>query len=171
MRTRRGQRKTRWPIFVGSAHAMTLEDRFWSKVDKNGPAPAHRPDLGPCQLWTAGVGWKGYGRFWLDGRARFAHRIAYEMNVGPIPTGFELDHLCRVRHCVNDSHLEPVAHVKNIRRGESLPALNARKTHCPRGHAYSGKNLYMSPNSRKRYCRICCAEEQRRRSRKKRVAP
>lgn len=143
---------------------MTLENRFWSKVDKNGPTPACCPDLGPCHLWTAGVFSEGYGGFHLDGHWRKAHRVAYEMNVGPIPTDLELDHLCRVRRCVNASHLEPVTRDENRRRGESVSVLNARKTHCPLGHAYDGKNLYVRPNGSGRYCRICRLESNQRRA-------
>src|SRR6185312_13183624 len=88
--------------------AQDWKERFWAKVDKDGPEPEHRPDLGPCWLWTTGrfsgaVG--GYGQFWrCEGQNLHAHRVAYELLVGPIPYGLHLDHLCRVRHCVNPKH-------------------------------------------------------------------
>jgi len=135
---------------------MTVEQRFWPKVDKNGPTPLHRPELGPCWLWTAGLNVHGYGRIWADGKARYAHHISWELANGqPIPDGLEHDHLCRVRRCVNVSHLDPVAHVENVRRGlGSGFQRNAAKTHCPHGHAYAGENLYVAPDGR-RSCRAC----------------
>lgn len=91
-------------------------ERFWPKVDKDGPVPEHRPDLGPCWVWVAG-GWKrGYGCFYHDNRMTRAHCFAYELLVGPVPDGLELDHLCRNKGCVNPTHLEPVTHDENIKR-------------------------------------------------------
>src|SRR3990167_2082971 len=115
--------------------------RFWAKVDKNGPTPLHRPDLGPCWLWTASKNPHGYGQFVMeyevDGaprkQARGAHRVAYEMAHGPIPKGMQLDHLCHVRACVNDAHLEVVTQQTNLLRGDTFQAKNAAKTHCPKG--------------------------------------
>lgn len=111
-----------------------------------------------CWLWTASLDRKGYGQFrFPDGRTGRAHRYAYESFVGPIPTGLEIDHLCRVRSCVNPTHLEPVTHLENIRRGKTginLAAANLAKTHCPQGHPYSGTNLYVRPNGYRK-CREC----------------
>ena len=78
-----------------------------------------------------------------------AHRVAYELQVGPIPVGLQLDHLCRVRSCVNPAHLEPVTSAENTRRG-----LRAMKTHCPQGHPYAGENLLIRPTGQRR-CRTC----------------
>lgn len=90
---------------------LPVEQRFWMKVD--------RTDT--CWLWTASKTRNGYGMFGvsIDGKVTTspAHRWAYEMLVGPIPTGLQIDHLCRVRHCVNPAHLEPVTGTQNIRRG------------------------------------------------------
>lgn len=126
--------------------------RFWSKVDKGGP--------GGCWLWTASRTPKGYGQFSVGGRKAGnyrmlkAHRVAYLLLRGIIPATLELDHLCRVRHCVNPDHLEPVTNTENIRRGISPSAVGARKTHCPQGHPYSGNNLYTNPSGF-RICRTC----------------
>lgn len=83
-----------------------------------------------------------------------AYRVAYELLVGAIPDGFQLDHLCRNRACVNPAHLEPVTQAVNKARGE-----RAMKTHCPKGHPYSGSNLIREKTGRK--CRICHAANQR----------
>ncbi len=85
---------------------------------------------------------------------RGAHRVAYELSVADIPDGLELDHLCRVRHCVNPSHLEPVTPHENWARGQAISILNAQKTHCPQGHAYDEANTYISGRGI-RGCRAC----------------
>ena len=104
-----------------------LPARFWAKVNQNGPVPAHRPDLGPCWQWTAALDREGYGRFHWLGQNGLAHRIAYEMLIGPMPAGLEPDHLCRNRACVNPLHIEPVTHRENTLRGNSPVAINARR--------------------------------------------
>jgi hypothetical protein len=94
------------------------ERRFWEKVNKDGPVPEHRLDLGPCWIWTGYVAKNGYGQFGLRKGTRLAHRIAYEMLIGPIPDGTVLDHLCSRRACVAVHHLQPVAQRENIKRGQ-----------------------------------------------------
>lgn len=111
-----------------------------------------------CWLWTACLTKNGYGRFSWDGKVRLAHRVAYELLVGPIPEGLEIDHLCRVRHCVNPDHLEPVTRRENIHRGFGITAVHARKTHCPKGHEYTEDNLLLSALDRgNRVCKTCLA--------------
>ena len=111
-----------------------------------------------CWLWTGGVNHGGYGQF-SDGRGKNggAHRAAYEVFVGPIPEGLTLDHLCRVRCCVNPAHLEPVSMQENLRRGNSHLSASIRhskKEHCPKGHPYLGANLYIGTRGQ-RLCRRC----------------
>lgn len=119
---------------------MSAEQRFWAKVDITDT----------CWLWTASLDRNGYARFVAPGH-RYAHRFAYELLVGPIPDGLVLDHLCRVTHCVNPSHLEPTTIADNVRRGMALiPA----KTHCVNGHEISGENAKPRENGRFR-CRTC----------------
>lgn len=124
---------------------MDATERFWAKVDLNGP--------GGCWLWTAGTCPEGYGKFSLNGRSVYAHRTAYEWLVGAIPEGLHIDHLCRVRSCVNTAHLEPVTVGENIRRGQTGSNM-AAKTHCPQGHEYAGANLIVERRG-KRACREC----------------
>lgn len=78
----------------------------------------------------------GYWRLTVNGVRIYAHRHAYELVHGEIPSALVLDHLCRVRWCCNPTHLQPVSNEENILRGESPPARNARKTACPQGHDY-----------------------------------
>src|SRR5690554_6462185 len=102
-------------------------DRFWPKIDRTDD----------CWLWIGKINNRGYGLFYLDRRMQAAHRAAYQLLVGPIPDGLDLDHTCRVRRCVNPDHLEPVTHRENLLRGASFAAVNAAKTHCPHGHEYT----------------------------------
>ena len=131
--------------------------RFWAKVRKTET----------CWLWTGGLTQNKYGRFNVDGRKHrvLAHRYTYELLVGPVPNGTELDHLCRVRQCVNPGHLEPVTHRENILRGNSCGGRRALKTHCIRGHEFTDANTLRSANERK--CRAC----QRERYRKTKATP
>lgn len=138
--------------------------RFWALVNKNGPVPEYAPHLGPCWLWLAHTSSEHYGHFKIGGRPTLAHRWAYKTLVGPIPEGLQIDHLCRVRHCVNPEHMEPVTPLVNTRRGETGQK-NARKTHCPLDHPYDDKNTRRNPRG-DRICRQCHREdEQRRRDR------
>ena len=137
----------------GDTLTNTPEKRFWAKVNKNGPVPDYRPNLGPCWLWIGAGSGKGYRRFWINQHTVRAHRFAYEILVGPIPAGLELDHLCRIRHCVNPAHLEPVPGQVNTLRGISPSAQNAKKTRCPKGHPYDEENTRLYRG--RRYCRAC----------------
>lgn len=130
------------------AQVEEAQTRFWEKV----AAPNERG----CRLWTASVDGKGYGQFWLSGHMVGAHRYAYGLIHGPLAAGAELDHLCRVRTCVNPDHLEAVAHVVNVRRGESPSAKNAKKTHCFKGHP-----IDILLKSGGRACRTCKRAYQR----------
>lgn len=120
--------------------------RFWSKVAL--------PDGNGCMIWLGARNEHGYGRFAVRSKYRRAHRISYEMNVGPILTGLSLDHLCSVRACVAPDHLEAVPQRVNVLRGQSFAAHHAAKTHCPQGHPYDEANTYHSPGG-SRVCRAC----------------
>lgn len=119
-------------------------DRFWTKV---------RP-TGFCWEWTAYIDPAGYGRFRLRTHSAYAHRVSYELLVGPIPDGLTLDHLCRNTRCVNPDHLEPVTQGENSRRARRFASRSAApRTHCKRGHAFDLANTYHGPRGRN--CREC----------------
>ncbi len=95
-----------------------------------------RIDAAGCWIWLGYINAFGYGSRKYRGRNFRAHRLVYLVLKGQIPSGLELDHLCRVRRCVNPDHLEPVTRQEHNRRGTGFSELNRRKTHCPKGHAY-----------------------------------
>lgn len=125
-------------------------ERLMSHVDKQ--------DDG-CWIWTAALDRAGYGRTEDTSQRRkvAVHRFMYELLVGPIPDGLQIDHLCRVRACCNPAHLEPVTSAENTRRGEP-----AQRTHCPSGHLYDRANTYVYAGNG-RHCRACNRAAQRRR--------
>ncbi len=111
-----------------------------------------------CWLWIGTKSRKGYGYIKTGGRSRSAHRMAYELMVGQVPAGLELDHLCCNRACVNPGHLEPVTHLENVRR-----AL-VRRTSCLRGHPFDAENTYSYRG--RRICRECSRSRSREHKRK-----
>lgn len=125
--------------------------------DVNGRIRTHVRKTGPddCWQWEGPRTTNGYGKWNKNGRIRMAHRVIYELLVGPVPEGLELDHLCRNKLCVNPRHLEPVTRTENARRGicgvlRTLKA--AMQTYCKRGHPLI--NAYISPDGH-RHCRAC----------------
>ena len=119
--------------------------RFEKYVD---PEP-----MSGCWLWNGGLFRDGYGNFSAQSGTR-AHRLAYEHFIGPVPDGLVLDHKCRVRCCVNPRHVEPVPNRVNVLRGFGRAALQARQTHCIKGHPLDGQNL-IRRNTGGRRCRTC----------------
>jgi hypothetical protein len=154
-------------------HFLRMQDHdllaalLWPKVDKNGPIPAGRPDLGPCWIFTGRISRDGYGIFDVHSIGVRAHMASYLISTGTLPDGLDLDHLCRVRKCVRPSHLEPVTRQINVLRGVSPVAQQVLVTHCPNGHPYDEQNTYMKHGHRG--CRVCDAARAREKRRQARV--
>jgi hypothetical protein len=108
---------------------LILADRITRRV-------AIDPSSG-CWLWCGSIAPSGYGQLGINKVMQYAHRLAYEQFRGPIPEGLDLDHLCRVRHCINPDHLEPVTRAENNRRAALY---RTRPTTCPKGHPYNEEN-------------------------------
>lgn len=127
--------------------------RFWSHVDKGEPTA--------CWLWKLSVTLKrgGYGQFRCEGKTLRAHKVAYELAVGPVPDGLVLDHICRNPRCVNPAHLDPVPHAENTRRGMAPSAVSKRTNRCARGHGFTAASTYIRPSG-KRECRVCTNDAQ-----------
>ncbi len=116
-------------------------------------------------LWGGAVGDTGYGSVWSGERTMKAHRYVYETLRGPVPHGLDLDHLCRVRSCVNPAHLEPVTRGENLRRSPTkgaqrgnlrngAPKSQHLRQACGRGHAYTPENTIARAHGQ-RWCRTC----------------
>lgn len=134
------------------------EARFWSYVAKTKT----------CWLWTGALDADGYGCIRVAGKNLRAHRSAYNLLVGTIPEGLQIDHVrargCRHRHCVNPGHLEPVTLIENIQRGK-----NKTKTRCKHGHPFSPQNTFFDESGR-RGCRTCRVAAKRRFRQRRAVA-
>ncbi|MFF2502163.1 HNH endonuclease signature motif containing protein [Streptomyces sp. NPDC058067] len=139
----------------GRQHQLTEKQlhRLWGSVE---------PDEAGCWIWTGRLDHRGYGRFSLRRRILLVYRVTYMLLVGEIPAGLHLDHLCRVHACCNPAHLEPVTCRENILRSPIAPAaINARKTHCQKGHEFTPENTVATPTGRG--CLTCQRERGRRR--------
>ena len=146
---------------------MTLEERFWQKVNKDG--------LNGCWEWTGSLDGGGYSMMWHEGRCRRAHIVSYELAKGKVPEGLQLDHICHKpetceggisclhRRCINPDHLEAVTQEENTHRGHHRPqkfyelghAFQRAKTHCPKGHEYTLENTAHRCADGSRRCKQC----------------
>lgn len=146
-------------------HGLTPAERYLSKVDRTST-----PD--GCWPWTDTLSTEGYGSFYDGVRPGPSHVFGYTLLVGSIPDGFHIDHIChntdpscpggrtcRHRSCQRPGHWEAVEPIVNALRGKSPMAINARKTHCPKGHPYDDANTMLSKDGRGRKCRICHREK------------
>lgn len=122
------------------------ETEFFKRVEKTDT----------CWLWIGNIDANGYGRFYMNPKTTRAHRVSFFIHKGEVPTGLVLDHLCRIKHCVNPEHLEAVSNWENVARGIGITARNAQKTHCKRGHEMNEENTRRPPsNPRARRCKKC----------------
>lgn len=117
-----------------------FEARFFGRVNKT-------PE---CWLWTGKTDRDGYGHCWDSRHQKTsrAHIVSFELSGRRVPEGLQLDHLCRVRHCVRPDHLEPVTTRENLMRGQTEARRNAEKTLCKRGHP-------LPFTGARRFCREC----------------
>ncbi len=133
---------------------MNFKQRLFNKIKRTSD----------CWEWTAYKTQGGYGQIrGEDQKMIYAHRAVYELLVGEIPEGLQIDHLCRNRSCVNPDHLEPVTAKENIRRGIGIGVgvgiSNSRrkKTHCKNDHLLKSPNL-LKRSGGERMCRVCWNE-------------
>lgn len=126
-----------------------LPQRFWRRVVADG--------VTGCWIWVGHIDDWGYGVAYRHPRNVKTHRWTYETFIGPIPPGLQLDHVkargCTTKACCNPDHLEAVTPSENTRRGDTLGARCAAKTHCPSGHPYDEVNTRLYQG--RRYCREC----------------
>jgi HNH endonuclease len=131
---------------------LTVEERFWAKVEKTEG----------CWLWMGYRNKKGYGMFKMPDRVQLAHRAAWMLTNGPIPDGLDVLHKCDNPPCVRPTMLFLGTNADNqqdsVRKGRHV---STKKTHCLQGHPLAGENLYISPNE-ERQCRECKRESKRR---------
>ena len=137
---------------------LPIERRLWPR--------ATRTESG-CLIWNGAKDADGYGLIRFEGRTTRTHRVAYTLAVGAIPDGHEIDHLCRVHACMEPTHLEPVEHVVNVRRGRSGEPERS-KTHCSNNHPFDADNTQWYAG--RRVCRTCHREKQARYEARRRAA-
>ncbi|KKM02057.1 hypothetical protein LCGC14_1788260 [marine sediment metagenome] len=132
-----------------TSFAPAIRARLWAGALADGTG---------CWPWQRATS-RGYGQLSINGTVCSAHRTAYEIVKGPIPDGLQIDHLCRNTRCINPDHMEAVTARVNTLRGNNPPAVNARKTHCKRGHEFVADNTVRTAKGRE--CRQCRNDNQR----------
>src|SRR5215216_2668333 len=121
-------------------------ERIMAKVTE-----AAGPLAEPCWVTSAADNGHGYAVMTYLGGTAYVHRLSYQLHVGPIPEGMQIDHLCRNTRCVNPAHLEPVTAKENMARSETVGGRAVRTGTCKRGHSLD--DAYILPKGRK--CRTC----------------
>lgn len=151
--------KTR--VFEPERLTPAVEERFWAKT---------LPTPGGCLRWTGYLNREGYGRFYVPGWGAVpSHRVAVVLATGaPIPSGLDVDHLCRRTWCVKPQHLEAVERRVNLYRGTAPSSKSARGVECPKGHDLTAPNAWAVESSGARRCRLCRNETARRVQRRRR---
>ena len=132
-----------WP---GYTRALVMDiSRFFSHVEKTTT----------CWIWKGCIGTTGYGCCDKKYGDYYAHRASYKIAKGNIPYKLQIDHLCKNKKCVNPEHLEAVTQRENIRRGESISTINARRTSCDYGHQFTEQNTFFRPSWNGVWYRSC----------------
>ena len=137
--------------YIGGRRHLTVIHRFFNKIQIE---PTNN-----CWIWFGSIGGDlrktSYGRLFYNSKNVMAHRFSYEFfNKKVIQVGNEIDHICRNSLCVNPKHLQEITALENTMRNNNPMSINARKTHCIRGHKLSGKNLYTAKNGTRK-CITC----------------
>lgn len=119
------------------------EQRFWEKVDKSGPIPAHLPHLGNCWVWIAGLNKDGYGKF-RYGKDIYAHRYSWLIHFGKSMEGLGVLHKCDNPSCIRPEHLwigTPLDNTRDcISKGRNhIPIIFAQQ--CLRGEQITNSKL------------------------------
>lgn len=113
-----------------------------------------------CWVWTGSCSGPGsYGQINVGGRMKYVHRVSYELEIGPIPPGHEIDHVksrgCTHTRCIWPDHLEPVLHLENFHRSSAAGSYTSRTGVCRDGHKQTQENVYVNPRTGERQCRPC----------------
>jgi len=149
-----------------------LEPPIWQMRFEQKISP--EPNSG-CWIWAGASNRLGYGRFNINQKIEYAHRLSWQLHKGEIPTDKQIDHLCRVRLCVNPDHMEVVSHRTNSLRGMGVGGINSRKTHCKNGHELSGANLKLTLGDmyrcQHRRCVQCAKAYENKRNERRRGEP
>lgn len=140
---------------MGVPHIRNLTDAEYDATVRDRIMARSRQDDSGCWLWTGFMRPDGYANSRYKWHKTLAHRVSYMAFKGPIPEGLVIDHICRVRHCVNPEHLRAITFRENVLIGISPTARHARQTHCLRGHPLSGDNVYLWHDKLGRTGRIC----------------
>jgi hypothetical protein len=133
--------------YKSRADKPLLNDRLWAQSKQDVTTG--------CQLWTGTLHKDGYGQIKVNRKTRLAHIVSYELAIGLVGDGLELDHLCRVRRCIQPTHIEPVTNLVNIMRGHSPMAVALLTGFCQRGHEFTPENSIIKSSGGQKQCRAC----------------